>query len=121
MLRKVGPAIADQVADATLGHRRTLDTRQSQHAGEVARRQLRFERELEKELRRRRFLADMTPCCDFAPRSRHANTHSPWACHTHAAPNQGVPTGGGARRLTPLSCPTKQGGAYHVGVPATLN
>ncbi len=52
MLGKVGPVIADQVADAMLGRRRTLDTRQSEQEGEVVRRQLRFERELEKELRR---------------------------------------------------------------------
>ena len=52
MLGKVGPVIADQVADAMLGRRRTLDTRRSEQEGEAVRRQLRFERELEKELRR---------------------------------------------------------------------
>src|SRR5205814_6472498 len=47
MLGKVGPVIADQVAEAMLGRRRTLDTRQSEQEGEAVRRQLRFERELE--------------------------------------------------------------------------
>ena len=52
ILGKVGPVIADQVEEAMLGRRRTLDTRQSEQEGEAVRRQLRFERELEKELRR---------------------------------------------------------------------
>ena len=52
MLGKVGPVIAEQVADAMLGRRRTLDTARSEQQGEAVRRQLRFERELEKELRR---------------------------------------------------------------------
>ena len=52
MLGKVGPVIADQVADAMLGRRRTLDTRAAEADGEVVRRQLRFERDLERELKR---------------------------------------------------------------------
>jgi superfamily II DNA or RNA helicase len=52
MLGKVGPVIADQVADAMLGRRRTLDTRAAESDGEAVRRQLRFERDLERELKR---------------------------------------------------------------------
>ena len=52
MLGKVGPVIADQVADAMLGRRRTLDTSRAEKEGEVVRRQLRFERDLQKELQR---------------------------------------------------------------------
>jgi superfamily II DNA or RNA helicase len=52
MLGKVGPVIADQVAEAMLGRRRTLDTSQAEREGEAVRRQLRFERDLQKELER---------------------------------------------------------------------
>lgn len=52
MLGKVGPVIADQVADAMLGRRRTLDTTAAERDGEAVRRQLRFERDLERELKR---------------------------------------------------------------------
>ena len=52
MLGKVGPVIADQVADAMLGRRRTLDTSGAERDGETVRRQLRFERDLERELKR---------------------------------------------------------------------
>jgi superfamily II DNA or RNA helicase len=52
MLGKVGPVIADQVADAMLGRRRTLDTATAEKDGEAVRRQLRFERDLQKELKR---------------------------------------------------------------------
>ena len=52
MLGKVGPVIADQVADAMLGRRRTLDTSQAEKEGEAVRRQLRFERDLQKQLKR---------------------------------------------------------------------
>lgn len=52
MLGKVGPVIADQVADAMLGRRRTLDTSTAEKDGEAVRRQLRFERDLQKELKR---------------------------------------------------------------------
>jgi superfamily II DNA or RNA helicase len=52
MLGKVGPVIADQVADAMLGRRRTLDTTSAERDGEAVRRQLRFERDLERELKR---------------------------------------------------------------------
>jgi hypothetical protein len=52
MLGKVGPVIADQVADAMLGRRRTLDTGRAEREGEAVRRQLRFERDLKRELER---------------------------------------------------------------------
>jgi superfamily II DNA or RNA helicase len=52
MLGKVGPVIADQVAEAMLGRRRTLDTRQAEREGEAVRRQLRFEHDLQRELKR---------------------------------------------------------------------
>lgn len=52
LLGKVGPVIADQVAAAMLGRRRTLDTRAAEEGGEAVRRQLRFERDLERELKR---------------------------------------------------------------------
>lgn len=52
MLGKVGPVIADQVADAMLGRRSTLDTSSAEREGEAVRRQLRFERDLQKELKR---------------------------------------------------------------------
>lgn len=52
MLGKVGPVIADQVADAMLGRRGSLDTRTAEQEGGAVRRQLRFERDLEKEIRR---------------------------------------------------------------------
>ena len=52
MLGKVGPVIADQVAEAMLGRRRTLDTAAAERDGENVRRRLRFERQLEEDLRR---------------------------------------------------------------------
>lgn len=52
MLGKVGPVIADQVSDAMLGRCRSLDTSQSEKEGDAVRRQLRFERDLRKELKR---------------------------------------------------------------------
>jgi superfamily II DNA or RNA helicase len=52
MLGKVGPVIADQVAAAMLGRRRTLDTTNAEKEGEAVRRQLRFERDLRRELER---------------------------------------------------------------------
>lgn len=51
MLGKVGPVIADQVTEAMLGRRSTLDTARAEHDGESVRRQLAFERRLDAELR----------------------------------------------------------------------
>ena len=51
MLGNVGPVIAGQVEEAMLGRRRGLDTRQAESKGEAARQRVRFERQLEADLR----------------------------------------------------------------------
>ncbi|MGH3994720.1 MAG: helicase-related protein, partial [Pseudonocardiaceae bacterium] len=51
MLGSVGPVIAGQVEEAMLGRRRGLDTRQAEVKGEAARQRVRFERQLEADLR----------------------------------------------------------------------
>jgi len=51
-LGKVGPVIADQVAEAMLGRRAHLDTRQAEQAAEPLRRMLKFERDLRAQVRR---------------------------------------------------------------------
>ncbi|HEX5086034.1 MAG TPA: DISARM system SNF2-like helicase DrmD, partial [Blastocatellia bacterium] len=50
-LGKVGPVIARQVEEAMLGRRRSLDTRKEEDDAEPSRRLLKFERDLEKQIR----------------------------------------------------------------------
>lgn len=50
-LGKVGPVIADQVTEAMLGRRGRLQTEDAEAAAQPARRQLRFERDLEQRIR----------------------------------------------------------------------
>jgi SNF2 family DNA or RNA helicase len=49
-LGKVGPVIADQVEEAMLGHRRTLDTSRAEKDSEPIRKLLKFERQLRTQL-----------------------------------------------------------------------
>ena len=49
-LGKVGPVIAEQVEEAMLGHRRTLDTSRAERDSEPVRRLLKFERKLRDQL-----------------------------------------------------------------------
>jgi hypothetical protein len=51
-LGKVGPVIAAQVEEAMLGRRAQLDTAMAEQEAGAARKQLKFERELEKPDRR---------------------------------------------------------------------
>jgi SNF2 family DNA or RNA helicase len=49
-LGKVGPVIAEQVEDAMLGRRRSLDTRHAEDQAQAVRRRLSFERDLREQL-----------------------------------------------------------------------
>lgn len=51
-LGKVGPVIAEQVEEAMLGKRRTLDTTRAERDSEPVRKMLKFERKLEEQLER---------------------------------------------------------------------
>ena len=51
-LGKVGPVIAEQVEEAMLGKRRTLDTSRAERDAEPVRKMLKFERKLEEQLER---------------------------------------------------------------------
>jgi superfamily II DNA or RNA helicase len=101
MLGKVGPVIADQVADAMLGRRRTLDTRQPEQEGEAVRRQLRFERELEKELLRLEESYDETRAEQhLTPDHVHAAVETALSLARQPAL---IPTGDGVYRLPALT------------------
>ena len=59
-LGKVGPVIADQVQEAMLGHRARLDTARAEKDAEPARKMLKIERDIQREIQRLRDQLDDT-------------------------------------------------------------